>query len=288
MYPHDASDEQLRGFLRFGHRQRGKKVRKDAKSSPTAQTKDTGAWQPEVFAVHPGALQPAAASLPLPFQKNKTVLSTEPTLEPPLPAQTGYEVEINGLSPHLMSQPMMEAILEQAQLGLEKVLGFKFIGQGQARIALSSLDAAETCAAHFNGRNWNRQGHNVTAQVLQQKMACSPTHMPKGPLQHNASTQRQSPMSTPATGNHNMGGQSSLKASREAAFAGYGLPWLPAEAPAYIHCADAKDSGFIRARGRVGTSDASTTVSDEDHRDHDQWWAGELNWSNSGQTKASL
>jgi hypothetical protein len=46
----------------------------------------------------------------------------------------------------------------------------------------------------------------------------------------------------------------------QAATAGYRLPWVPQEAPAYVHFPEKE----WFARRRRGTSDTSTNVSDED------------------------
>merc|ERR1719379_1520369 len=112
---------------------------------------------------------------------------------------------------------------------------------GMALIAVASNDAAEKCADHFHGCKWNTTG-SIVAQVVNNR-ATAP-----------APTQKQSRTRQPQR-------QMDYQATTQAGAAGYRLPWVPAEAPAYVHFAEKE----CFPRRRRGTSDTSTNVSDEDH-----------------------
>jgi len=187
---------------------------------------------------------PHPSSMPMPFQKKKDSYagSQEHAMQPPLAEQPRHIVEVQGLPQHLMSPPMMRAILDQA--GLEKdVRGFDFTGPGMALIEVASNDAAEKCAEHFHGCKWN-QGGSIFAQVVNNRAA--------------ALTTTQKPCRTRQPQR-----QMNYQATNEAATSGYRLPWLPDQAPAYIHVAEKENF----PRRRRGTSDTSTNVgSDEDCR----------------------
>lgn len=155
-------------------------------------------------------------------------------------ASSNREVEISGLPPPLMSRAMLEATLEQA--GLEKdLIRITFLkpGSGKVRIAVANQKAAKACAQHFHGCKWN-PGASVSARVLSVKAECS-----QQLGQSKAS--------------------SSISETRSN---------LRKYAPAYIHSSLADGPGPTNGnRRREGTSDASTTVSDEPDEDEESWEA---------------
>jgi hypothetical protein len=211
--------------------------------------------------------RPSPSSLPMPlFQSKETSKMTSMPAQkkapavsvsnPPAPAQTGYEVEISGLPRHLMSRPMIEAVLDQAKLE-EEILSFTLEQPDKARLCVRSQQAAESCMTHFHGRGWNAAGAGVKARMVggwrqtsQRKSAAPKT----GKSQAKASA-------TPTT---------------------MASPWrtrlpedvLQSEVQSKS-LAHAKVPGGLMSRA-TGSSDASTTVSEED-REQD-WWAGELSW----------
>jgi len=80
----------------------------------------------------------------------------------------GATVQISSLPNHLLSDAMMNATLDQAQLE-DFVVGFitkPGAQRGEALITLSTADAAVKCARHFHGRRWDASGITVDARVL--------------------------------------------------------------------------------------------------------------------------
>lgn len=78
-----------------------------------------------------------------------------------------FQVALRGLPNKILSEPMMEAVLQQA--GLEGVLLFSTeAGKpcGEALVSFTSREAAEKCAAHFHGCQWDPSGREVTAEVI--------------------------------------------------------------------------------------------------------------------------
>jgi hypothetical protein len=85
---------------------------------------------------------------------------------PPPPLEP--TVRVTNLPNHLTSRPMMEAILEQANLD---ALVCDFIAKpgaqrGEVVLTMSSSDAATKCAQHFEGRRWDASGYTVRATVI--------------------------------------------------------------------------------------------------------------------------
>jgi hypothetical protein len=285
LYPnlHDSDDGSF--IVEFQHEhtarqyeKRAKQVRKAARSA-VSPTKNSLASTLNAFPA------PVPSAMPIPFQKCKSAHAAEPItqLTPP-PAQTGHTVEIKGLPQMLLSQKMMEAILDQG--GLEKsVLGVTITKPDKVQISLSSHDAALQCVTHFDKCKWNTQdgGLPVTAKVV----GASSRTQQNVPRQRKSSTKSSVPVPTARS-------QMSTRSQPEAAMAGY-RHWLPAEAPAYVHVptACAKESAAILNNRRVASSDASTTVSDEDemtwkNSGEQDWWAGELKWANGSTASATL
>mmetsp|Transcript_27804 Transcript_27804/g.62870 ORF Transcript_27804/g.62870 Transcript_27804/m.62870 type:complete len:336 (+) Transcript_27804:47-1054(+) len=78
---------------------------------------------------------------------------------------THYTVRIIGLPNALLSKPCTEAILQQAGL-LEAAINFRTeFGQpyGEAIVTFLSFAMAQLCILHFQGRQWNTSGGEVTA-----------------------------------------------------------------------------------------------------------------------------
>lgn len=148
-------------------------------------------------------------------------------------------VEVCDLPKHLMSQTMLEATLEQA--GLEKdVLSIKFVNPGKVQITLSGRREADRCLEHFHGRKWNPTGSGVSAKIMAGPASQAGTLI-GGCL---AVSNKPHPV------------MASLSSSSG----------LSKYAPAYVHSALGKDP-VHDDQPRVGTSDASTTVSDEDEEE---------------------
>lgn len=78
-----------------------------------------------------------------------------------------YNVVICGLPKGVLSEPMMEAVLEQAGLA-KAVLGFHAIhGKrcGEVSVQLTGFAAVERCVLHFHGRQWGESAALVTVCV---------------------------------------------------------------------------------------------------------------------------
>lgn len=120
----------------------------------------------EACAMSPGLVQPRPSSMPIPFQQRRGQIAyaaTTSSQPAPAPFQTGHAVEIWGLPGNLMSQQMMEVVLDQAGLD-NAAVHFAFFHPDKAVISFKSSDSADLCAEHFDGRKWNPQGAAVTAR----------------------------------------------------------------------------------------------------------------------------
>lgn len=96
-----------------------------------------------------------------------------PGLEPSVttkeaPTQPGYVVLISGLPITMLSDVMMEAMLEQAGLDVSALSFDLRTGRprGQAIVTFSSRRLAEQCSRHFHGCPWGPAGAPVTAQIV--------------------------------------------------------------------------------------------------------------------------
>jgi hypothetical protein len=81
---------------------------------------------------------------------------------------TEFEVEISGLPNKILSQTMMEAVLQQAGLD-ESILDIKLqVGKpcGKALVTYTSLQVVERCIRHFYGCQWDASGTPVHAEVV--------------------------------------------------------------------------------------------------------------------------
>mmetsp|Transcript_18022 Transcript_18022/g.45480 ORF Transcript_18022/g.45480 Transcript_18022/m.45480 type:complete len:379 (+) Transcript_18022:30-1166(+) len=86
-------------------------------------------------------------------------------------SETAYQcqVTISGLPNKLLSEPMMEAILQQAGLD-SAAAGFKTKpGKpcGEATVTFSCPIAAERCVTHFMGCQWDQSGTAVKTKVVE-------------------------------------------------------------------------------------------------------------------------
>jgi len=87
------------------------------------------------------------------------------------PPDHGFSVQISSLPNHILSDAMMTATLEQAQLDMY-VSSFTTqpgTQRGNALITFTSADAAMRCARHFDGRRWDSYGIPVSAWLLPAK-----------------------------------------------------------------------------------------------------------------------
>jgi hypothetical protein len=173
------------------------------------------------------------------------LLQSPPGITSGIPAapSTGHEVHVNvsGLPQHLMSQKMLEATLEQA--GLEKeVTSITLSVPSKVQITLSNRHAADVCLEHFHGRKWNPSGGAVIARIVPGK-------------------------SKKATA-----GKKGISAKPDFVSGGFGYSsGLNAYAPAYVHSSLAETPARYSQKF-VGTSEASTTVSDEE-AEQESWEA---------------
>jgi len=177
-----------------------------------------------------------------------------------------FQVVIVGLPAKLASKMMIDAMLEQA--GLEdEVTDFQLPTkrQGLLRISLDSLDAAERCATHFKGCRWNAAGSMTVKVVSAQEKGSTPS------LRHERSdlpprlvgklgppTVAEIPLPS------SLGRSSAADVSKSSSSRPFSLPWIPPEAPAYIHSAFAKASEAGQVQKHAGSSQASTAVSDSE------------------------
>lgn len=87
---------------------------------------------------------------------------------PPGAVSPNYKVQISGLPNKLLTEIMMEAILEQAGCdgdvaGLTMRPGKP---AGTVVVAFSSIETVEQCVRHFEGRQWDPSGTKVKVNVL--------------------------------------------------------------------------------------------------------------------------
>lgn len=86
---------------------------------------------------------------------------------------SGHQVLVSGMPNNLLSDMMIDAILQQSGMSDDAIKGFKASpgkhvsgpkADGQLLITLSSADWAQWCACHFHGRAWGSAV--VSAEVL--------------------------------------------------------------------------------------------------------------------------
>lgn len=81
------------------------------------------------------------------------------------PATQGYEVVIQGLPSNMLSDLMVDCILDQAGLQ-DAVTGFRCDrATGQLFVNLATGSAVQQCLGHFRGSKWS-SGHSVRAYVV--------------------------------------------------------------------------------------------------------------------------
>lgn len=81
-----------------------------------------------------------------------------------------HQVQLTGLPNQILSDMMMEAVLQQAQLNGCYTSFTTSPGKscGEVVINMVSAEAAEWCAQHFHGRSWSADGTVVSACLLNQ------------------------------------------------------------------------------------------------------------------------
>jgi hypothetical protein len=85
-----------------------------------------------------------------------------------------HQVQLTGLPNQILSDMMMEAVLQQAQLNGCYTSFTTTPGPGKSCgevvINMVSAEAAEWCAQHFHGRSWSADGTVVSACLLNQNI----------------------------------------------------------------------------------------------------------------------
>jgi len=79
-----------------------------------------------------------------------------------------WQVIIKGLPAKLLSEAMLEAVLQQAGLDGHHV-GFNMKGgknTGEVIVKFSSMFSAQRCVLHFEGCQWDKSGTAVTTEIL--------------------------------------------------------------------------------------------------------------------------
>lgn len=79
-----------------------------------------------------------------------------------------YELKISGLPNKLLTEVMLEAVLEQAGLDDDVISMVPRTGKpsGHVLVTLSSFEMVERCVRHFNGRQWDPSGAMVRVDIV--------------------------------------------------------------------------------------------------------------------------
>jgi hypothetical protein len=193
---------------------------------------DSSGWRPRAYP------RRTTGSQQQQLEQSQSV-STVPTKKASMDRHTsGHVVEVSCLPKHLMSRKMLEAALEQAGAAVQwtgldqEIVDIAILSDNKVNITLRSQRAAEVCREHFDGRAWNG---------------------PKGEL-----------VSARAVTSNSSVLQKSSKA-RPSCHAPRPFDKMLQSQPAYVHLPSPN-------RSRLGTSDASTTVSDDEDA-ADDWEA---------------
>jgi hypothetical protein len=82
-------------------------------------------------------------------------------------AGPAYELQISGLPNKLLTEVMLEAVLEQAGVDDDVISIVPRTGKpsGHALVTLSSFEMVERCVRHFNGRQWDPSGAMVRVEI---------------------------------------------------------------------------------------------------------------------------
>lgn len=119
--------------------------------SSLSQNADEGSYTVEFFDIREAArIRKKLASAE---ELEPAVVECTPTTQK---GATCHNVMIHGLPNGLLSEMMMEAMLQQA--GIDGVVSFSTKpGKpcGEARVTFYSQEAAQRCMAHFHGRQWD-------------------------------------------------------------------------------------------------------------------------------------
>eukprot|EP00428_Durinskia_dybowskii_P017509 CAMPEP_0170226392 /NCGR_PEP_ID=MMETSP0116_2-20130129/12907_1 /TAXON_ID=400756 /ORGANISM="Durinskia baltica, Strain CSIRO CS-38" /LENGTH=380 /DNA_ID=CAMNT_0010477117 /DNA_START=116 /DNA_END=1258 /DNA_ORIENTATION=- len=217
-----------------------------------ARRKSTTASKPETRL--PAAVPPPGLALP-------------PGLEA---SQAVCEVLIHGLPNKLLSEPMMDAILQQAGFTSDVVVGFSATpGKpcGKVAVRFSCEASARRCVAHFAGCQWDQSGSGVTATLVQLRAPSSADMFDFQKVLDASLATAYSSEETP----------SSSHLSVEApAWVPQRSSTLAADAPAFVPCAFAKQERIgkgaqprkIVKRAHGPGSDTSTEIGDSEDEKH--------------------
>ncbi|CAE8715893.1 unnamed protein product [Polarella glacialis] len=101
-------------------------------------------------------------------------LSPPPGLErveeqSPAPAAavgTEWQVIIKGLPGKLLSEAMLEAVLEQAGLGVASFSVTKGKASGEVIVRVPTVFEAQKCVLHFQGCQWDKSGSSVITELI--------------------------------------------------------------------------------------------------------------------------
>jgi len=98
------------------------------------------------------------------------------------PAESVCKVTIRGLPNKLLSEPMFEAVLQQAGLdsGVERFSVKPGKPVSLATVIFSSRAAAALCVAHFQGCQWDQSGVEVVATIAHSDDLCKRDLMQSG------------------------------------------------------------------------------------------------------------
>lgn len=105
-----------------------------------------------------------------PAKPAKAAKEAKPEAEPEEEAMKSapFVVTIRGLPNKLLSNAMMEAMLQQADLDKDVLSSVVRMGKpcGELRVGLTSRLSAGRCVRHFTGCQWDDSGIPVTAEVV--------------------------------------------------------------------------------------------------------------------------
>jgi len=144
-----------RDAMRYGKKAKQDKTEKTVEAPPglEAKTKDE----------LPADLEAPPGLTPPPGLEASTAGTTVAAA-----ASAEWQVVIRGLPAKLLSEAMLEAVLQQAGLDDEHN-GFTVRGgknTGEVLVKLSSMFAAQRCVLHFDGCQWDKSGAAVTTEII--------------------------------------------------------------------------------------------------------------------------
>jgi len=198
-----------------------------------------------------------------------SALAPPPGLVPPLGLQAPQplcEVRIRGLPKKLLSEPMMEAILQQAGFANDVVAGFSAKpGEpcGEAVVRFSCEASARRCVAHFAGCQWGQSHGGVTAAIVQGMASGGGETFAAQQVLDASATTTYSSEGTPSSSRWSVGAPAYVPVRASA---------LAASAPEFVPVAFAKEGRLAKAsrpretakRAHGPASDTSTEIGDSD------------------------